>query len=206
MGVPSVLTLVKLQDGRLIVTSEHGFITIISPERQIVERFRPPIFPEEMALDKNERFLVLGSLAGYTVSVLDLETMQLSKKRIASISSCGVALDSEHNRIFLSRLVLGDLLVLDSNSLDSITRIDLDPGLRPVCYLPTRNIVVVGNYLDGNLYFIDGVRYTIIRKLWAGSKIRSIKYSGIYDRLYVQTATRILEIDLALFLGVERSR
>jgi len=201
MGVPSVLNLVKLPDGRLIVTSEHGWIVVIPPEQQGMEKLRPPVFCEEMSLDKSGTSLYIASLAGYTISVFDLESLQLSRKRIASIASCGIALDLENRQIFLPRLMLGDLLCLDSNSLDTIARVPLHPGLRSVCYLATRNIIVAANYFNGNLYFIDRDTFHLMHTFWAGTKIRSLKFSSVRNRLYIQTARRILEMDIDAFLG-----
>jgi len=196
LGVPSVLNILALPDGGLVVTSEHGFITFMGPDRAIRHRFRPPIFCEEIALDETGRRLLVGAMGGYTLGELDTQEMTLTRKAMPAIMSCGIAWDDRRDRIFLPRLLLGDLVVLDENSLEPLARVPLTPGLRDVIYIPERNLVVVGNYFNGMLYILDGDNYRVLRSLWVGSKNRSINYSPERDRLYVQTVNRILEIDL----------
>ncbi len=48
LDVPSVLNLLELPEGGLVVSSEHGFLTFIGPDRRIRRQFRPPIFCEEI--------------------------------------------------------------------------------------------------------------------------------------------------------------
>jgi len=91
---------------------------------------------------------------------------------------------------------MGDLVVLDVTSLEPLAKVPLDPGLRDVCYIAEKDLIVVGNYFNGKLYIVDGRDYQTIRTLWVGSKNRSIQYCPVRDRLYTQTVNRILEIDL----------
>jgi len=195
LGVPSVINVRELPDGGLVASSEHGFITFLGPDRTILHQFRPPVFCEEIELDEDGRKLLIASMGGYTLGDLDTREKRLTRRAIPSIMSCGIALDTQRHRIFLPRLLLGDLLVIDRDSFETVARIPLSPGLRDVIYIPERNLVVVGNYFNGNLYFLDGDSYRLNRTLWVGSKNRSLCYSAARDRLYAQTVNRILEID-----------
>jgi DNA-binding beta-propeller fold protein YncE len=135
-------------------------------------------------------------MGGYTLGELDVREMKTTRKKFPAISSCGIAMDHGRNRVFLPRLLLGDLAVLDGDSLERVARIPLAPGLRDVLYIAKRDLVVVGNYFNGNLSILDGGTYRVLRTFWVGSKNRSLSYSPETDRLYVQTVNRILEIDL----------
>jgi len=201
LGVPSVLNLLELPDGGLVVTSEHGFVTFLGPDRAIRHRFRPPVFCEEIALDKTGRRLLVASMGGYTLGEIDTREMKVTRTAMPAISSCGIALDNARDRIFLPRLLQGDLVVLDGKSLKRLARVPLTPGLRDVIYIPERDLVVVGNYFNGNLYVLDAEDYRLRGTLWVGSKNRSIDYSPERDRLYTQTSNRILEIHLDVLLA-----
>jgi hypothetical protein len=206
LNVPSVLNLLELPEGGVVVTSEHGFVTFVGPDRKIRRQFRPPIFCEEVALDRTGRRLLIASMGGYTLGELDAREMKMTRKKFPSISSCGIAWDLGRNRVFLPRLLQGDLVVLDGDSLERVARIPLAPGLRDVLYIPERDLVVAGNYFNGNLSILEGSTYRVLRTFWVGSKNRSLSYSPERDRLYVQTVNRILEIDLdqALSAPVEQ--
>ena len=105
------------------------------------------------------------------------------------------------DRIFVSRLFFGDLLVCHEHTLKTLARIPLEPGLRNVCYIPERNLIVVGNYFNGMLHFIDGKDYKTVRSVWVGTKTRSILYAPRRDRIYLSTHLRILELDPTILLG-----
>jgi len=196
LGVPSLINVREMPDGGLVVSSEHGFITWLRPDRTVLRRTRPPLFCEEIELDKTGRRLMIASMGGYTLGELDTRDGKLVHRALPSVMSCGIALDPGRNRVFLPRLLLGDLLVLDGDSLETVARVPLSPGLRDTVYIPERDLVAVGNYFNGELYLLDGDGYRVAGTLWAGSKNRSLAYSPERDRLYAQTANRILEIDL----------
>jgi hypothetical protein len=194
VGFTAVLNLIKAKDGRLVVSSETGRVAVVNHKREIGDKYLLPMQVEDMCLDRTGRFLVIGCLDG--VIVLDLEAKTILRKRTLSLSSVDLALDYDGGRIFRPTAFLGDLVVLDYNTLETITRVRLRPGLRTVNYIPERNLIVVGNYFNGELYFIDADHYDLMHTLWVGTRIRDVQYSSKHKRLYVSTALRILEIDM----------
>lgn len=190
----TLMSLGALRGESTLVTSEQGWIAVLDSDRNMIRKVQLPITPQGMSLDRTKNIAAIGSGSG-TLVTLNAETLEVLKKRLVSIYSCGVDIDPKGNRIFMPRTILGDLLVFDEHTLETIARIPLEPGVRVVRYITDRQLVVVGNYLNGKLYFVDTEDYRLIDTLWVGSKIRSIQYAPTRDRLYISTALRILEVD-----------
>jgi len=191
---PSPQLLRKLKDGNLLISSELGVLALMNPQRQIIKKVQFPWMIEYFHIDSSEKYLVVEHMAG--VAVLDLEEMKILRQRYIPFASIVGTIDPEWKRIFRNRIFYGDVVVLDYNTLKTITRIPLSPGLRFSCYLPGRNVVVVGNHFNGYLYFIDANSYKLIKTLWVGTRIRDMAYSAARDKIYVGTALRVLEVDV----------
>jgi DNA-binding beta-propeller fold protein YncE len=190
----ALMSIAALRGESTLVTSEQGWIAVLDANRSVVRKVQLPVTPQGMSLDRTKNLVAIGSGSG-TLVTLNVETLEVLKQRLVSVYSCGVDIDPKGNRIFMPRTLLGDLLVFDEHTLETIARIPLEPGVRVVRYLTDRQIVVVGNYLNGTLYFVDTENYRVIDTVWVGCKIRSIQYAPTRDRLYVSTALRILEVD-----------
>ncbi len=194
LGFEQLTDIAALQGERTLVVSEQGWIAVLDSDRNIVRKIQLPVTPQRIALDRTKNIFAIASASG-TLVTLNIETLEVLKQRLVSVYSSGVDFDPKGNRIFMPRTLLGDLLVFDEDTLETIARIPLEPGVRVVSYIADRQMAVVGNYLNGKLYFVDTEDYRVIDTLWVGCKIRSIQYAPTRDRLYISTALRILEVD-----------
>ncbi len=200
-GYASVQNIAFMDQDRILVTSERGCFRVYDRYfRSLYSRWMPA-HPQEIALDKEKRLLAVASLSGYTIATLDLDTLTVLHKRINSFSNWGVALDQKTERVFATALLLGQLVVCREDTLETIIRVPLEPGIRIVSYIAERKLIVVGNYFNGHLYFISSEDYHILGTLFVGSKIRSMAYAPKRDRLYVSTAVRIVEVDIEKYLA-----
>jgi len=201
VGTTAVLNLVKLPNRNLLVTSEPARIAVISPERKIVGRHVLPIQLEDAALDETGRFLIVSAIGGCAITILDTETLETLRGRCLFMGGVDVSYDARGGRIFLPITFGGSLKVLDFASLETVGSVSLAPGIRSVCHVPDRDLIVVGNYLRGELHFIDGKSYRLLKTIWGGTRIRDIQYAPLRQRLYVCASLYVLEIDLEALLG-----
>jgi len=201
VSTTAVLNLAKAWNGNLIVTSEPARVFVISPERKILQRHVLPIQLEDIALDKTGKKLIIGAIGGCTLSIMDLETMEIERERCLSMGTVDVSYDAGNGRIILPLTFKGDVEVLDFDTLETIATIPLAPGIRPVAYDPDMDVIIVGNYLSGYLHFIDGKTYRVLKTIWAGTRIRDIQYAPIRKRVYVCASLNVFEIDMKTFLG-----
>ena len=93
LGVHQVQNVVEPVSGSLLVTSELGWAGILDAKHNVVDERRLPCFPQEVDLDRQDGILAVASLAGYTLITLDTETLEIRRKRAASLVSWGVAVD-----------------------------------------------------------------------------------------------------------------
>jgi DNA-binding beta-propeller fold protein YncE len=144
----------------------------------------------------------VGAIGGCTVTILDLETMKPVRRRCLPMGTVDVAYDAAGGRVILPLTFQGEMAVLDFDTLRTEAAVPLGPGIRPVCYVPDRDLIVVGNYLSGDLHFIDGKSYRVLKTIWGGTRIRDIQYAPLRQRLYVCASLYVLEIDLDALLGI----
>ena len=190
------LAATQLSQEKILIASEEGHVLVFDKELNVLKNKRLPMMAQRICLDKDKRILAVAGCGGPTLMTLNADTLEVLNERWLSVFSITVEIDSASNRIFLTRVFFGDIVVCDVNTLETITKIPLEPGLRDVLYIPEKGLLVVNNYFNGNLYFINSRTYKLIRTIHIGSRGRSIQYSAIRDRLYLTTALRVLEVDI----------
>ncbi len=190
----------KIAEGKILVTSEQGSFMLIDYDLQILKEMRLPMIAEGVTLDDEEGIIVVVGAGGNTLTTLNRDTLDIINARRVSIYSWGSVVETETDRIFLTRAFFGDMLVCDEHTLKTITKIPLEPGVRNICHMPQKKLIAAGNYFNGNVYLIDTETYEVVRTVWVGSRIRKIEYASSIDRLYVSTGLRIVEMDLNKFV------
>jgi len=145
------------------------------------------------------RLYSLGLWNDPFLRALDLASGRETASLEVGTRSWDLALDPETDRLFIPRLVDGELLVVDSDSLTLTDRWPLRFGARPVEVDPDARRLVVGNMYRGSVRIFDLDSGAELARPHLGGYIKGLSVDPTAHRAYTGCACGIYEIDLQAF-------
>jgi len=157
-------------------------------------------FPDHLwdfLVDEAGNQIIVSStgLGGSLLRFYDLDTLALTGETRPGWSFAYMCLDPAGRRVFGASTVSGDLVVVDADRREVLSRIPVEPGIRYPVYDPHRNLVYVGGYSRGTLSVVDPDGRGVLARYELGFRVRSVLLSETTGKVTVTSSTGAFEID-----------
>ena len=190
------------QGNPLVSTEFDGDVITLDPANLGVrDRFRWPGAETNkiLAPPGGGRIFSLGLWNDPFLRVMDRTSGQETASLEVGTRSWDMAHDPVRGRLFVPRLVDGELLVVDDEDLTLIERRPLRFGARPVELDAAQRRLVVGNMYQGTLRIFDLDTDEQLARLRLGGYIKGVAVDAETHKAYTGCACGIYEIDLEAF-------
>jgi len=148
-----------------------------------------------LAWPERQRLYSLGLWTDPMLRALDLRSGQEVDALEVGTRSWDMALDEATSRLFVPRMLSGDVLVVDADALDLLDRWDAGFGARPVEVDPAGRLLYVGNMYDGRVRVYDLDTGETVFETYLGGYIKSLAVDPVSGRAYCGCACGIFELD-----------
>lgn len=194
-----------IDDGQghpLVSTEFDGEVIALDPDTlSVTHRVRWPEAETNkiLAPPGGGRLYSLGLWNDPFLRSLDLASGEETASLEVGTRSWDLALDPVEGRLFVPRLVDGELLVVDAESLELVDRWPLAFGARPVEVDAGLRRLIVGNMYQGDLRIHDLDSGEQLARLHLGGYIKGLSVDPVRHKAYTGCACGIYEIDLEAF-------
>jgi len=194
-----------VDDGKgapLVSTEFDGDVISLDPTTLAVrDRVRWPDAETNkiLAAPGGARIFSLGLWNDPFLRVMDRATGAETAALEVGTRSWDMALDPVRGRLYVPRLVDGELLVVDADGLTLLERRSLRFGARPVALDAAQRRLLVGNMYHGTVRIFDLDRDEQLARLRLGGYIKGLAVDEDTHKAYTGCACGIYEIDLEAF-------
>lgn len=177
----------------LIITADarSNQLSVIDPRAgdRVVSTIEVGLYPSGLGIDTVGRRLYVGNAGGASVSVLDLDTLEVVATVTAEFGAGAVAVDGGRQRAYCVNFLAGSVTVIDTQTYEPVGRLEVGAGPCAVAVHPARPEVYVVNSVEGTVTRIVAAAAetpaTITGTLAAGQAPVGLAASPRGDRLYV---------------------
>jgi hypothetical protein len=157
--------------------------------------FEGPGLHSDFAFDPSTRILYTANDLGPLVRAISMDEKKLLASSAYGTASWGIFYRPGSDSIYVTDLFLGLLKKLDKNTLKTEWSKYLGAGVRPVLVDKTRGIIIVGDYLYGNLFIVSERDPSKSVRLRVLTGVYQIVQSPVSNRVFLGTKSGIFELD-----------
>lgn len=172
----------------LVITADarSDQLSVIDPQRgdAATRQIAVGIYPSGLGIDVAARRLYVGNAGGASVSVVDLDVLEVVGTVPAEFGAGAVAVDHARHRAYCVNFLAGSVTVIDTDELTAVGRIEVGTGPCAVAVNPADESVYVVNSVAGTVSRIDPGG-AISGTLSAGRAPVGLAAAPSGDRLYV---------------------
>jgi hypothetical protein len=148
----------------------------------------------------SRRAYVTSPVADGRLRILDLETLEFVNER-PGFFLYKSAIDPERRLLWATRPVPGELMGIDTATLEVRARIPLAWGTRSVAFDPARNQIFVNTYPYGVLFRVDGTTGRVLEVGGCGFRCRSLYMDLSHRTLWAASLEGIYRFPLDQPIG-----
>ena len=196
----SISDMVTDAAGRLFVSTEfEEQVYVLAQESLAVTGAL--VWPEAetnkiLGVAESDRLYSLGLWSDRRLRAVDLRTGTEIATLDVGTHSWDMAYDPEQDRLFVPKLLSGDVLVVDAASLSLVDRWPAGFGARPVEVDPIRRLLYVGNMYDGRVRVFDLDTGDSVLDTRLGGYIKGLTVDPTTHKAYTGCACGVFEIAL----------
>ncbi|MBZ0273247.1 hypothetical protein K8I61_14510 [bacterium] len=153
----------------------------------------------DVVLDPVRSAFVAGVMSpfGYKLLVGDMETMRWrTSARLPFVYAFFLEIDPKARRLWVAAFFNGDLVEVDADTLEEVSRHRLGDGIRNPTFDPKRRLLYLSDYFRGDIIVWDVDRHVVRQRIFVGPIARYLQPDITGDRLVVRTSAGTFEIDL----------
>jgi YVTN family beta-propeller protein len=173
----------------LIITADarSNQLSVIDPARSDAVLTTIPVgfYPSGLGIDVASRRVYAGNAGGASVSVVDVDALEVVATVPAEFGAGAVAVDDRRHRAYCVNFLAASVTVIDTDSLEPVGRIEVGAGPCAVAVNPAGREVYVVNSIAGTLARIDADTQTITGTIKAGQAPVGLAAGPAGDRMYV---------------------
>ena len=151
----------------------------------------------DWAVGRDPPRIYVAETAARQIAVIDTDHWRRGADIATPDQPGAMRLLGDGRTLWIAAATDGDLVAVDTNSLQELTRLPVGHGAHRLASTDNDRYLLVTNSADGTVTIIDGPALTKVRDIKVGSVVGPVAVSDLAGAIYVATADDIVAIDPA---------